>query len=432
MLINVLDYSSSSTDPIQAALDDSLDGDRVYIPGAPFGASWKAPVGGWKIRKGIELFGDGPGQGGSVGGSTCLEPSGSGSNNDVLVIEPSGIVDSVLVHDLRITVLAGPNTSRHGMTISTLSGNVSSVRIERVFVLNMAQDAFHLCAPIDAVIPQLSIVSCYATLNGAVGFSLNRVSSARIVRSTGSNNRRSFSCVDSGVSLYVCGAERDADSGNAAPASCVFSGCAVALLEALRVEDFYVANSSVDRIGILLEGCSAAMVSTAMLIHPDPPPYTTTAPPPAGTRIYQSRGIVVTATPAIDGPTTICPCFYARIVPTLLQVADGAQASSVLPQALNFESTDTSIPAGVIVLPGTDASPTNGGLLAFPWVFRIGNAMPSTSEQRAGVSLPVLDADPEVTVSPLGMIFYRNTADAIGGPGLRIRAQGGWSWIPTY
>ena len=74
MVHYVVDYPD-----VQSALDAAADGDRVYIPAG----EWQAPEGGWKIRKSLEVFGDGQGHPRNSSGTTLrtLDLRSSGPTN---------------------------------------------------------------------------------------------------------------------------------------------------------------------------------------------------------------------------------------------------------------------------------------------------------------------------------------------------------------
>src|SRR5262245_27902760 len=77
MILNVLDFASP-----QSAFDASAEGDRVYFPS---GQRHVCPTGGWRIRHGLEVFGDGPGTAGSTSASVILT---AGPSDDVFVLDP--------------------------------------------------------------------------------------------------------------------------------------------------------------------------------------------------------------------------------------------------------------------------------------------------------------------------------------------------------
>ena len=120
MLLNVLDF----TDPA-AAFAVADHGDRVYFPGT---REYEAPLGGWQINKGIEIFGDGPGTPTSRRGSILTPSSASGSANDVFVcnaVAPIGL-PNIYIHDLWITRrINGPIVDgRHGIRYEPDTSNV--------------------------------------------------------------------------------------------------------------------------------------------------------------------------------------------------------------------------------------------------------------------------------------------------------------------
>lgn len=142
MLLNVMDFPTP-----QAALDAARDGDRVYFPST---RPWKAPAGGFVVRRNIEVFGDGAGAAGTTEGTTFL-PQSNLITDHVLALQPaSGVeLENVFMHDIKITNWTDPNTGlpvRGGNGIhcdTTLGVKKSKLRLARMVVLNLNGDAFH-------------------------------------------------------------------------------------------------------------------------------------------------------------------------------------------------------------------------------------------------------------------------------------------------
>jgi hypothetical protein len=88
MLLNVADFPDQSPDggldPLQAALNESRDGDRIYLPGS---LRYRAPAGGWEVRKSVEIFGDGPGSADiapETNSGTILHPHSPSTSDHVI------------------------------------------------------------------------------------------------------------------------------------------------------------------------------------------------------------------------------------------------------------------------------------------------------------------------------------------------------------
>jgi hypothetical protein len=129
----------------------ALAGDRIHIHRGP---PYVAPVGGWVIRKPLEIFGDGPGapfsgQGGSPDSSTWLQPANP--TTPVLVVDFSGwpidYLPNIYIHDLSIGqgIEPTPADSSNGIfCVNPSSKALTGFRLARVSVFNMGNDGIHL------------------------------------------------------------------------------------------------------------------------------------------------------------------------------------------------------------------------------------------------------------------------------------------------
>src|SRR5262245_1363125 len=171
----------------RAAHGNAKDGDRIHLHGpGPF----VAPQGGWVIRRSIEILGDGPGKerGGS---STVLRPYSNGSsdqNDPVIVLDLSeapaeGILEYVHIHDLQIGRGSSPTANvATSNGISFIQGKnenkfLTRLRIERVAVVDMANDGIHLEGQSGKYgITGVSIVDCDLGRNLRYGVSVENAS----------------------------------------------------------------------------------------------------------------------------------------------------------------------------------------------------------------------------------------------------------------
>ncbi len=432
MLINVLDYWSAS-DPIQAALNDAVDGDRVYIPGGALPAVWVAPAGGWQVKAGVEVFGDGPGWAGAIDGSTTLAPPASGLT-DILVIDPSLALGTVFVHGIKITGWTESNAMARAVVASPSTGSIERFRAERVVALFASENAFVVGGAAGALHTSY-LLSCYASIGAATCFDVHDVGCMRIERCTGANSKRSMQFTDSNVGLYVCGCERDNDADAVVPVSCLFSQCDTVTIDSVRIEDaYYVAEEAwTVRNNLMVVDCGATAIATGLIVYGDPPPVYIDA---EGNYNFITRGLVVKKETYRSGPILIGTLSCTRVLPDMISIASDVEGVVIVPQvgitqSLPYGDPPRRLPAGVVALPDYNASSTNGGLLGFDWTWTItSNILQPIVEQQSGAILPVWDDDFNALYARAGTMFWRTTADTIGGPGLRLRRPGGWAWVP--
>lgn len=145
--------TSNAGQRLTNALANAEDGDRIHVqsPGP-----YIAPPGGWRIRRSIELYGDGAGkavfQQGARHTSTVLQPHGGA--DPVLVLDLSEVplhqsLWNVYLHDLQIcqtgNVPAPGNPGSNGVFLKiTEEKTVASLRLSRLFVYGMGNDGIHL------------------------------------------------------------------------------------------------------------------------------------------------------------------------------------------------------------------------------------------------------------------------------------------------
>src|SRR5262249_26235450 len=150
------EVASDTTNPGQRlvnALLNAEQGDRIHVqsPGP-----YVAPPGGWRIKRSLELYGDGAGRamfqdrGRHTG--TLLQPHST--SDPVLVLDLSEVpvgqsLWNVYLHDLQIgqevNVPAPASPSSNGVYLKiTDEKTVGHLRLSRLFVYGMGNDGIHL------------------------------------------------------------------------------------------------------------------------------------------------------------------------------------------------------------------------------------------------------------------------------------------------
>ncbi len=216
MLLNVLDYET----PLEA-LNDALDGDRVYFPAVK---TWIAPENGWLISKSLEIFGDGPGDAQGNGGTRLVPGSPSG---DVFILNPAGGPPSLAnlhFHDLRISgrMPNGGKSGRDGIRFDPVGQNrkLSTLRLERVVIDYMAGRGINLNgtdgdknAVVACLLSESGIDHC-----GEVGLYLRFVFQAYLERCLLLNNaQEGCFATASEVALTVCRLAGNSPSSGSPP-----------------------------------------------------------------------------------------------------------------------------------------------------------------------------------------------------------------------
>src|SRR5262245_19502996 len=144
--------TSNAGQRLTNALLNAQNGDRIHVqsPGPYF-----APPGGWRIKRSIELFGDGAGRPvlqDPQQTATMLRPATT--NDPVLVLDLSEVpvkqsLWNLYVHDLQIgqtvTVPAPAGPRSNGVYLKiTEDKTLGNLRLARLYVYGMGNDGIHL------------------------------------------------------------------------------------------------------------------------------------------------------------------------------------------------------------------------------------------------------------------------------------------------
>lgn len=353
MRINALEYPT-----LQDALDDARDGDRIYLPAG----TYFAPADGFRIRKQIELYGEGPG---GAGGGTILKPASSDSTYPVLSVDPTGLgaLENLYLHDFQI---AGPSEG-HGFLCGDPEGGqgtdkVARLRIERVLVTDFVGVGFAMGTGGDVNEPQL--LECVTEKCGGGGAVFDQTSLGNVThcRFTDGNTAMTGSALlqamNSALAVYACVFE----GSQAATSQLKFLDCTAPRVDACRFMSFptdsdpLAEQKSALRVirspGGVVGGCYFELDNT----------------------VAGSKGIHVIPDLLRAGPVLILPNRFknvAYLVYMAFEDSTDVKAAVVLPQ---FDDSAS----GQMVLP----QDTNQGLVAVPAMNRSG------SNALAGLALP--------------------------------------------
>jgi len=396
MLLNVMDYAS-----VQAAIDAAADGDRIYLPALR--SKYRAPFGGgFKIKKSLEIFGDGPGANDDDTGTT-IEPASS--SDDVFQIDSTSLpIASVFIHDLKIKSSSPSTKGRYGITCVTGPHAIESIRIERVGVFDLGEDLAEHGFDFDggtAYIGRVSIVASGARGCAGLGLLLEKVQHARVVNCNINGNLGGGALgIESGAAFYASGLDDNATDAGATRGQLGFSNCQIARVDACHFENFDKPGGDERRriaCDIDSSGGGAVLGGNSFGIRN----------PPA----VDATGILVRASG--NGPVTILPNRLKR-VKNMVVVDSGAADCVVLPQ---LDDQRGPLDQGTITLPG----PPNDGLIGSPTIRRLPATLPNAF---AGLIVPSGPTDPTTGSLP-GMLFYNTTL------GLRVRKAAAWKTVKT-
>ena len=321
-------------------------GGHLYVPAG----TWYAPDGGFKIRRSMEFFGDGP-------LATLLPPhSGTAASQPVLVIDASdGTVSYVHMHDFQVGNDAAP-TSRligsHGIACNTTAASkVTELRFESVLAYQLGDNGFHLDGANTGAgaIVFVHGVGMEATLCQGSGFFINFSTCVEMHNSYANRNQLfgafcQFSQVAWHASAFEgnCLYQGDAQAIPDDPTSIYdstwgaplrFKGCTPARVDACDFEEFtfidvLMGTTRTSATAIVLETCYGGLVSNCAFYGvvgggevEDSYPYI------AGVGVYVSS----------DGWATVLPCRFIDIA-TPVQVALGAGPTSVHSQEVEVAS----------------------------------------------------------------------------------------------
>ncbi len=385
MLINVWDYAKFGTpgdDPIQAALDAALPGDRIYIPGV---VPYTAPSAGWLIDKSLEVYGDLDGSlSGTIKGTILNQPNSASPHFKVL--PPAG---NVHLHDLRLHGAGGTGAGVGILCQSTTSAHLEEIRLRRLFVQGFPSygirfDGVHA---LNGRIIGASVFDCLVRDCSGAGISILNADSVMLAGTSLRDNQGSgLTGTASGIALYQCDLESNSRAAGlgALDANLKLDNCEMARVDACRFTGFQLGPV---KKAVVLIGCGGAMVDACDF----------EVEPGTGT-----EGIVVTGSGA--GPAAILSNRFKE-VNVLIRIDPGARDCVVFPQY-----ADNAAGIGTIVLPYP-----NEGMYGAPHIVRPGGV------EMSGLLVPSSAADPTTGLRQ-GMLSYNTTLQS-----LRAYVNGTWN-----
>ncbi len=385
VLINILDHvrdpsAATAGAAIQGVLDDTQHGDKVWFP-AVF--TYTAPQGGWKIRKSLEIYGDGPG-GLTSSTGTVLKPYAgsppSGGGNDVFVFDFPGSIRNVHIHDLAISGLSGASkTGRSALRyVSGTGRSLSNLQLNRLLIADLNGDAISLIGASDSHVPGVNVFDVEVRACAGHGMTLTHGYQVNLIRTRFTGNGGSGIYADlSGITMYMCAF--DANSGGT---QAFFDECHLARFDACLFRNFGLR-------GLQLVNCGGNG-------------------PIGGCRFVRasfssgSIGIEIGSgsPPSVrDGALLILPNTFSG-VGTSIFLNDSALGCIVFPQTIvpigGGSPTTVRYPSGT--------SGDNASTFALPSAHSIGGtSLPS------GLLLPRLTANPVSDNQP-GMLYHMRTA----------------------
>jgi hypothetical protein len=189
------EVASDTTNPGQRltnALLNAQNGDRIHVHA---GGPYVAPPGGWRIKRSIDLYGDGAGRaifqdaGARPPRSTLLVPRTT--SDPVLVLDLSEVpagqsLWNVHVHDLQIAqvgrVPAAAHPTSNGIHLKIENEKLfNNLQLSRLFVYGMGNDGIHLEGKDGKWDPiRVKIEDCHAAFNARHGLYARHVNQLRI------------------------------------------------------------------------------------------------------------------------------------------------------------------------------------------------------------------------------------------------------------
>jgi hypothetical protein len=364
----------------------------------------------FRITASIELYGDGPGTA-PLGDGTVLAPRSQGQ--DVLSIEPAGVIDSVCLRDFKIreNPLTPPyyRPQRGIVCVPAANTSVQSLRMERVWVLRALDNGIHVEGNgTTSFVDRLAILNAASGFAGGWGVYVRNARHFRMLRTEcGGNVTGGMYCESAGACFYSSGFEGNGQgsSGTVPVISAHLKSCEIADLDWCRFERFI--HGSVNT-ALRLEQCrGATQLTNCGFFYPRPD---------EDPNQRDSTGVEL---PAGSGPANILGCSFARVHPNLIQIDSTDLGVSVWPQFNGVEPSN--IKPGRIAQPGAN----NRGLLSLPYVRR--QLAPNVTDSPAGLIAPSIAAlaDPTTAVQN-GMIYYNANPDTTA---LRARIAGQWKTV---
>ncbi len=407
MKLNVLDFATP-----EEAFSRCRDGDRIHFPGR-YEFQYFAPVAGYKIKKSIEVFGDGMCDNGIQTGSVIFgHQTGSEPNatfDDVFVIDftAANVIGPVYFHDFKI-----PKT-KNGIRCDLSTGkSVQSIVAERVNVFNASEAGFRLLGfDAGAKIESVAILASTASFCLERGVWLKQVRAARVERSTFIDNHlHGIDAEGCAIALYNTGCDNTQHLGlNPPPVAykieeqMIFSSCTAVLVDACAFESFQPISTAPAGAGVgcRFVGTKAAQIGGTSFYtggsSPTSPPIT-----------------AILADGAGSGPVVVLPNRYERVAGWMVNVADDMLDCVVLAQ---FDRMNQLTHKGAIHVPAAIGG--NGGCVGDAFERR-----PSDEDTRRGMVFP--SGTVSTTDTRDGMLYLSVSSGKLMG---RVGAQ--WKTVLT-
>jgi hypothetical protein len=390
MLLNVLDYQSP-----QAALDAADNGDRIYFPAV---APYIAPLGGWKIIKSLELFGDGMGI--SNFGSILRA-----FDKDSPVIEVVTPARNVCLRELQLQRGGTGTGTGVGVLCRSTSSNPTTaigLRLRGLSVNGFPSHGIHLEGlNASARISSVAIHDIDAKNCGGAGIFLKNAFDVRITDSTFAQNQLNGASATGGsVALRACTFDGNVLATTFPPGTdpqligeVTLTACEIVDIDACR----FLNVQGPALAGIVRRAC--VLVDTCGQVGNCQFESTTSQVECRGIELVGSEG----------GPFVVMGNRFAN-VKKLIVLGIGVTGCAFYPQ---YDQTA----GGLIEFPALPA--LSGGAYGAAHIVR-----PSEVVLR-GLQLPVLDSDPAVARSFEGMFAYNPQA------GVRVYTSTGWKTVST-
>jgi hypothetical protein len=279
MLLNVLDFPPDANgDRFQAALEAASHGDRIYLPGY---APYVAPPGGWKIKKSVEIFGDGPGNpADGILGGTVLNPN-AGSTGPVLELVPEYVPDPnhpdltelgrVYIHDLQIKPPGAARDGGDGIYFQSIDGKqkLSDLRLERLSMRLLRGNGISLSggASDAGSVTNILIQNCSVDSCDLIGIHLLNASAALLIGSSSTKNGRHALLADVGGELAMYGCHFGGKPSNLIQASVELASLSQVRVDGCTFRDYYSANNNIAGLRVVdiagstvISGCTFEII----------------------------------------------------------------------------------------------------------------------------------------------------------------------------
>lgn len=368
---------------LQHVFDIANDGDQIYFPYLDASLPYQAPLGGIRVTKSLEVFGDGPGLRGTDRGSTIHAPDDDGPVFQI--VPPNG---GITIRDLHLRRVGGGTGPAIAGQITSSGQLVSDLRLSGLLIEDFAADGIHIAGldPGSNAFVGLSAVDVQVLGCGGAGIRLENVLDAYLLSVTLENNQKSgLVATACGVALYVCAFRSNSLAGGLGTneGNLLLDSCSIASVDGCHFNDFDL--SAIKKACVLLN-CGGGSVRGGNFA--------------TGNSGSGAQGIVIAG--AGSGPVAIVTNRF-KDVPVMIEAS---QARDIVVFGIYDENGN-----GTLSLP---TSPNNG-LFGSPQVIC------GTGNNRiTGLIVPSGSTNPNANLQP-GMLAY-NTSDQA----LRAYVDGFW------